>query len=331
MSKRIDTIMKEFIGRRFSTFTVDSLCEEKNKWREYMWNCVCDCVYVKQLPSSYIKKGFTVDCPVCGTKSSAYKQDVLLNKKSNFIDKRFGEWTVIGLGDTLSSKSGRFYQSWTCRCSCGTIKDVNEYSLSSGRSTSCGCKRIESVKAVVRDCDDLTGRVFTNLTVVERLPDKVYPCSGSSQMYKCSCVCGKESIVARSMLVSGQTRSCGCLYMPQLEQDCISFFNEHGIEFVKNKTFFNLLGVNGKNLSYDFYVVYNKHEFLIECQGEQHYRPVEHFGGEKRFLIQQEHDKRKRDFALNYGFDFLELPYNMNKDDIFDFLSKNLLNVSDEE
>ena len=119
--------------------------------------------------------------------------------------------------------------------------------------------------------------------------------------------------------------------MPQLEQDCVSFFNEHGIEFVKNKTFFNLLGVNGKNLSYDFYVVFNKHEYLIECQGEQHYRPVEHFGGEKRFLIQQEHDKRKRDFALNYGFDFLELPYNMNKDDIFDFLSKNLLNVSDEE
>lgn len=117
MSNRIDTIMKEFIGRRFSTFTVDSLCEEKNKWREYMWNCVCDCGYVKQLPSSYIKKGFTVDCPVCGTKSSAYKQDVLLNKKSHFIDKRFGEWTVIGLGDTLSSKSGRLYQSWTCRFS----------------------------------------------------------------------------------------------------------------------------------------------------------------------------------------------------------------------
>ena len=188
------------------------------------------------------------------------------------------------------------YQSWTCRCSCGTTKDVNEYSLSSGRSTSCGCKRIESVKAIVRDCEDLTGQIFTNLTVVERLADRVYHGGGRSQMY-----------------------------------DCISFFNEHGIEFVKNKTFFNLLGVNGKNLSYDFYVVYNKHEFLIECQGEQHYRPVEHFGGEKRFLIQQEHDKRKRDFALNYGFDFLELPYNMNKDDIFDFLSKNLLNVSDEE
>ena len=215
MSKRIDTIMKEFIGRRFSTFTVDSLCEEKNKWREYMWNCVCDCGYVKQLPSSYIKKGF--------------------------IGKRFGEWTVTGLGDILSSKSGRLYQSWTCRCSCGTTKDVNEYSLSSGRSTSCGCKRIESVKAIVRDCEDLTGQIFTNLTVVERLADRVYPGGGRSQMYKCSCVCGKESVVARSMLVSGQTRSCGCLYMPQLEQDCISFFNEYGIEFVKNKTFFQFI------------------------------------------------------------------------------------------
>ena len=77
---------------------------------------------------------------------------------------------------------------------------------------------------------------------------------------------------------------------------------------------------------------YIKKGFTVDCPVCGTIKNVnEHFGGEKRFLIQQEHDKRKRDFALNYGFDFLELPYNMNKDDIFDFLSKNLLNVSDEE
>ena len=32
---------------------------------------------------------------------------------------------------------------------------------------------------------------------------------------------------------------------------------------------------------------------LIECQGEQHFMPVEEFGGERRFAIQQRNDEEK--------------------------------------
>ena len=59
-----------------------------------------------------------------------------------------------------------------------------------------------------------------------------------------------------------------------------------------------------------------KHNILIECQGEQHERPIEYFGGDEQFKIQQEHDKRKREYADSNNYDFLEIWYYQNAVDI---------------
>lgn len=49
---------------------------------------------------------------------------------------RFGRYTVLSLSDKRS-KIGR--KLWTCKCDCGTIRDVHQENLSSGNSKSCGC------------------------------------------------------------------------------------------------------------------------------------------------------------------------------------------------
>lgn len=72
-------------------------------------------------------------------------------------------------------------------------------------------------------------------------------------------------------------------------------------------TFDGLCGVNGGLLSYDFYLP-NKN-VLIEFQGEQHEQPIEYFGGKEKFKIQQEHDRRKREYAKNHNIDLLEIWY----------------------
>ena len=48
--------------------------------------------------------------------------------------KRFGKWVVI---ETSVSKNGNLYSK--CKCDCGTIKDVLNGSLRSGKTASCGC------------------------------------------------------------------------------------------------------------------------------------------------------------------------------------------------
>lgn len=56
---------------------------------------------------------------------------------SSFIDlsgKTFGNLTVIG----RSSNDGRRVM-WNCKCSCGEMRTVRAYSLTSGHTVSCGC------------------------------------------------------------------------------------------------------------------------------------------------------------------------------------------------
>lgn len=47
--------------------------------------------------------------------------------------KVYGEWTVI--------KKGQKPDYLLCKCACGTSREVHAYSLSSGKSVSCGCLR----------------------------------------------------------------------------------------------------------------------------------------------------------------------------------------------
>lgn len=81
--------------------------------------------------------------------------------------------------------------------------------------------------------------------------------------------------------------------------------------FESQKKFEGLTGLGGGQLSYDFFV---EGYLLIEIQGEQHYKPKDLFGGEEQFKIQQEHDKLKREFAINNGYKLLEIPYFSTRD-----------------
>lgn len=54
---------------------------------------------------------------------------------------------------------------------------------------------------------DLTGKRFGRLTVLERHGSDVH----GAPTWKCKCDCGNISIVGRCGLISGGTKSCGCL------------------------------------------------------------------------------------------------------------------------
>ena len=47
----------------------------------------------------------------------------------------------------------------------------------------------------------------------------------------------------------------------------------------------------------------------IEYQGVQHYKPIEHFGGEEHFQQQQENDRKKKQLCIDNGVILIEWPY----------------------
>lgn len=91
------------------------------------------------------------------------------------------------------------------------------------------------------------------------------------------------------------------------EQKIENLLIKYNIKYEDQKTFNNLRGVNDGLLPYDFYLP--EYNLLIEFQGEQHEHPIECFGGEEKFKVQQEHDKTKREYSKLHKINLLEIWY----------------------
>lgn len=94
---------------------------------------------------------------------------------------------------------------WECLCECGNIVIVTSGSLLSGNTKSCGCLKRQLVGK--RNFKDLTGKIFERLVAQEH---RGFNKKGGA-LWQCLCECGNTAIVASSNLLSGHTKSCGCL------------------------------------------------------------------------------------------------------------------------
>ena len=110
-----------------------------------------------------------------------------------------GRWTVLG-----PRRIRRGLPIWRRQCSCGTEKWVTAQSLRSGASRSCGCFARESTRS--RFLKHLDGRRFGRLLVLNR--NKTV---GKHVYWFCRCDCEQCVWVKSISLLSGSTKSCGCL------------------------------------------------------------------------------------------------------------------------
>lgn len=117
---------------------------------------------------------------------------------------------VFGLLTVISEASPVYYNSqkkirWHCKCRCGQEIDIVAQHLSSGNTKSCGCyeKEVNSTKHT----RDLVGMTFGRLKVISK-----YDVTPAGKVrWKCACDCGNEKVITGSNLISGKTKSCGCL------------------------------------------------------------------------------------------------------------------------
>lgn len=90
------------------------------------------------------------------------------------------------------------------------------------------------------------------------------------------------------------------------EKECKRVFNLRSVYYIPQMKFEGLVGLGNGLLSYDFYLP--KYNLLIEYQGEFH-DGTAYQQSEEDFVKQQEHDKRKKKYALKNGYNFLEIWY----------------------
>lgn len=303
MPKRLSNV-NDIVGKKFGKLTVIKYLDYHDKNHRYI--CSCDCGTTNIITNrSLLLKGDKISC------GCAYK-DAGKARKENLIGQRFGRWTVIDEAPTRYSKSGKTRSiMWKCKCDCGTIKNVGARALKKGTSLSCGCFQKENISKIVTD--DLVGKKFGYLTVIER--DGTYVNGNAKNaLWKCKCECGNFITTLGFSLKNGDTTSCGCkkiskyeLYVEEYLIQCGYTLNQN---YFKEKTFDNLTGLGGGLLRFDFFVKLKSGEnVLIECQGKQHFEPVKYYGGMEYFNKLQIHDMLKKNFAKNNNYRLIEIDY----------------------
>ena len=118
----------DLTGQRFGRLTVLHRAENRNK--KTYWHCLCDCGNEKDIAARHLSGGSINSCGCLNSEiaSERFSKD--------FTGERFG--SLIAIERIPNYKNGRTY--YKCLCDCGNTSYVEATNLSSGHTTSCGCK-----------------------------------------------------------------------------------------------------------------------------------------------------------------------------------------------
>ncbi len=173
---------KDITGRRFGKLVAVKPTKE-TLYGTVVWHCICDCGGEIDVPLHQLTAGYRKSCGCLS--HPALKE---------FVGKRFGRLVVTA----YAGKRDGMHR-WKCLCDCGKETVVGQTLLQSGKTKSCGCLGHPEVK-------DLVGRRFGRLVVTAYAGKQ-----GGVHRWRCRCDCGRETTVGHSLLLSGKTKSCGCL------------------------------------------------------------------------------------------------------------------------
>ena len=178
-------------GYRVGRLTV-AAPTDRRKSGYTVWRCRCDCGGEALLDTRCLQRGAVTDCG-CETAVKPGQKDL--------TGQRFGKLVCLAPTEKRGPGGGTV---WRCRCDCGQECLAVSTQLTHGYKKSCGCLGRPPLQ-------DLTGRRFGMLTVLEYAGKR-----GGAHRWRCRCDCGQETVVRHAFLVSGHTRSCGCLQREQV-------------------------------------------------------------------------------------------------------------------
>lgn len=317
---------RNLIGQKFNRLTVIDKAPDyvsPSGTHFVQWKCRCECGNEIVTREHALLSGHTKGC---GRKHRRYE---------DLTGKKFGKLTVLSQAEDEITSKGRQIR-WLCRCECGNEIITRGTSLRNGHTRSCGCLHSEAAMGI--GLIDITGQKFGKWTVLYENGRLREPMGRLVPLWHCRCECGTERDLRAGTLRQGLSLSCGCYKYERLKmlsgqgfkmskaEVCVnSYLSMNNFYYESQKIYSDLKSDSGYPLSYDFLVYKNGKPFLlIECQGKQHYEPVEYFGGEKQFLIQQKNDAYKKNYAKEHNIPLLEIPYTYNNDLIIQLLKSHL-------
>ena len=204
----------------------------------------------------------------------------------------------------LSEQYNGIFEKHDFKCSCGNIFSTQWNSVVNAGVTKCKeCIAKKQATARRLKIEDVRQRT-SEMSTCELISDE-YISAHKSLIFKCEC----GNIFKRSWanFTNKDKRLCSsCIKKHSaMERIAIDTLKEIGLEYVTQHWFDDCR--YKYPLPFDLYIP--SFNTCIELDGEHHFKPIEHFGGEEMFKIQQERDRIKNEYCEENNIQLVRIPY----------------------
>lgn len=202
---------------------------------------------------------------------------------------------------------------------CGTVYDVesNHFFSRNQRCPNNKCNsKIRSV-AYMKPIEQLNQEIYELVGDEYKIVGKYTGTNNNTTFYHK--LCGNTFQKTPHNFFAGQ-RCPHCVIPTKGEQRIIDFLELHNEKYTFQKSYEDLRGINDGLLSYDVYL--DNKNVLIEYQGQFH-DGTAFKKDDYKFYRQQEHDRRKRQYAKDHNIKLIEIWY-WDFDNIENILEKEL-------
>lgn len=274
-NNKILKIYRETKGRKTRIY-IDYICGECGfVWKKVNWDA--------------IKKKQTKYCKKCKEREKKYTVDFIENELIKLGFKWLNKDDYVDASSSLETECVK----------CGKIakSNVTNRIINRRQCSKCIGNDVKTIEEFKKEVYELERNDYTVLS-------DLYTEAHAKNILIRHNKCGNEYLISRNNFKKG--RRCPYCNMSKGEIQIEKFLINKNVEFESQKTFDDLLGIGNGLLSYDFYLP--QYNLLIEYQGEYHDGNTTNqtkFDLEK----QQEHDRRKKEYANNNGYELLEIWY----------------------
>lgn len=288
---------QEYIGKKFSKLTVKNIIYNYNGTNKTKCECYCDCGN----PNPVYKTYFSLTSPgihSCGCE----KKNIMKKYHGKEINgKKFGHLTVL---ETYWEMNPPMVK---CQCDCdGNEKLYRKTDVQGGHTLSCGC--VKKINTSLANKKDYTGFISDfNVQILEP-----YKKNEKNQwLWKCKCgYCNNIFYELPARILNNHVRSCGCLVSSSNEDFIDSILSNNKIDYIRQFTFDDCKSELNYKLRFDFAIMKNGEVFcLLEYDGEQHFKPIELFGGVDGFEKTKKRDEIKTQYCLDNNIILYRIPY----------------------
>lgn len=294
--------LNDLTGAQFENLVVLYRGEDiikDGKKKRVRWHCKCNCGNEFDVISDNLKRRPNMTCNECANKR---RSD---NNRINVVGNKYGRLTILAVIPGTHPTRVR------CECDCGNEHVGSQSDIVTGHTQSCGCLQKERAsESNIKDWTGVMSEYGVEFLNQECMNDK------GQWLWSCKCgVCGNLFVELPARVNNGHVTSCGCAIMSSGERFVEDVLKDMHINFRNQYSFPDC---KYKNILHFDFAIFNSSEllYLIEYDGEQHYKLVDWFGGVKGFEESKLRDEIKNQYCIDHNIPLLRIPYNFSNEEI---------------